>query len=320
MKTPSTKLNSFTFKVSQLIIGIFIAQLIWLSSLSLLGAEVASAYAQQVDEGHTSSTSTITNTSTITGQNDTATRLNIQETIETAVAEATSQLELTISRTELRPTELSGAYINHVATNEIKHGDRAKQSVALTFDCEGTYEQIKLMVDLLNAGEAKGTFFLLGNTVASHPEIVPMIRNAGHELGNHSYSHPKFSTLTYTVAITEIAMTEAVISQAAGEPVPMRYFRFPYGDRTQENKNWLAELGYQSIFWDVDPLGWHHTITSTDVISTITHTTQPGSIVLMHCGRPADELALPTVITNLKEQGYTLETLSQVIPPDPVWE
>ena len=215
----------------------------------------------------------------------------------------------------LRP-EITPDYITHIAQNEIGHGNRNRPALALTFDCEGNYESIKKMVDLLDVAQAKGTFFLLGRTVAANPQIVPLILAGGHELGNHSYNHPRFTTLTYTQVVTEVTLTENIISEAAGKPLPMRYFRFPYGNRDQQTRTWLAELGYQSIFWDIDPQGWRKSMTATQVISTVVHQAQPGSIVLMHCGRLADETALPTVITELQAQGYALETLSQILPPD----
>ena len=248
---------------------------------------------------------------------DTPVGPNRQELSKAAIEQnEQTDLVLTLSHNFLRP-ELTAEYIDYIAANEIKHGDRSQNSVALTFDCEGDATQIEKMVTLLDAGGAKGTFFLLGDTVAQAPQVVSLILASGHELGNHGYSHPRFTTLTQTEVISEVMLAEQVISAAVGEPLPMRYFRFPYGDRNQKIKDWIAQLGYQSIFWDIDPQGWHAAVTSTQVISTVVNETQPGSIILMHCGRATDEEALPTVIAELKAQGYALEPLSKVLPPDP---
>jgi len=96
----------------------------------------------------------------------------------------------------------------------------------------------------------------------------------------------------------------------------MRYFRFPYGDRNKEIKRWVAEQGYQSVFWDIDPQGWRKTMTATAVISFVLANAHPGGIVLMHCYAPADEAALPDVITGLQAMGYKLDSLSGILPTD----
>lgn len=212
----------------------------------------------------------------------------------------------------LRPAEMTEDYVNFIALNELKHGNQAQTGVALTFDCGGDAKAIKNILATLKAGGAQGTFFLEGKSVEEAPEIVPLILAGRHEVANHSYSHPRFTTLTQTQVISELAQTEALISAAAGRPVPMRYFRFPYGDRNQDLRNWIAQQGYQSVFWDVDAQGWRNTITATEVISFVLNTARPGSIVLMHCNAVADQAALLPVISGLQAQGYQLGTLSEV--------
>lgn len=230
------------------------------------------------------------------------------------VLEVPGSLDITL--TGLRPAEITPEYVDWIAGNEIKHGNREQANIALTFDCEGTEENITEVLQILKTDDTKATFFLEGITVEQKPHLVPLILAQGHELGNHSYSHPHFSTLTQTEIISEITRTEDLISTAAGQPVPMRFFRFPYGGRTPEIRQWVAQLGYQSAFWDVDAKGWKSTITTTDVISTITNTVKPGSIVIMHCSAAADRKALPTVITALKARGYSFEILSAVVKED----
>lgn len=215
--------------------------------------------------------------------------------------------------TGLRPLEMTEDYVNLIAGHELKQGNSAQANIALTFDCGGNAQAVKDVLATLKAGGAQGTFFLEGKSVEESPEIVPLILAGGHELANHSYSHPRFTTLTQTEVISELAQTEALISAAAGRPVPMRYFRFPYGDRNQELRNWIARQGYQSVFWDVDAQGWRNTITATEVVSFVLNAARPGSIVLMHCNAVADQSALPLVITDLQAQGYHLVTLSEVV-------
>lgn len=215
--------------------------------------------------------------------------------------------------TGLRPAEMTEDYVNSIAGHELNHGNREQAGIALTFDCGGNARAVKNVLAALKAGGAQGTFFLEGKSVEETPEIVPLILAGGHEVANHSYSHPRFTTLTQTEVISELAQTEALISAAAGRPVPMRYFRFPYGDRNQGLRDAIAQQGYQSVFWDVDAQGWRNTITATEVVSFVLNTARPGSIVLMHCNAVADQSALPLVITDLQAQGYHLVTLSEAV-------
>ncbi len=215
----------------------------------------------------------------------------------------------------LRP-EITADYVNFIAENEIFHGDTSQKTMALTFDCGGGVDSLQHILVTLKDNSVTGTFFLEGNFVHLKPEIVPLILNDGHELGNHSFTHPKFTTLTQTQVAEELSRTEAAISAAAGKPLPMRYFRFPYGDRNKEIKRWAAEQGYQSAFWDIDPQGWRKTMTATAVISFVLANAHPGGIVLMHCYAPADEAALPDVITGLQAMGYKLDSLSGILPAD----
>ncbi len=215
----------------------------------------------------------------------------------------------------LRP-EITADYVNFIAENEIVHGDTSQPAMALTFDCGGGVASLQYILNTLKDNSVTGTFFLEGNFVHLKPEIVPMILTGGHELGNHSFTHPKFTTLTQTQVAQELSRTEAAISAAAGEPLPMRYFRFPYGDRNKEIKRWVAEQGYQSVFWDIDPQGWRKTMTATTVISFVLANAHPGGIVLMHCYAPADEAALPDVIAGLQAMGYRLDSLSNILPAD----
>lgn len=222
-----------------------------------------------------------------------------------------------LSAKALRPEVTTAEYIDYIATHEIEVGDESRTAMALTFDCGGSLNDTLEILDILEANQAKATFFLEGNTVEDTPEIVPTILAGGHELGNHSYSHPWFTTISQTQVITELQHTEALIADAAGQPVPMRYFRFPYGDRDQALRDQIAQIGYQSVFWSIDPRGWSQSTTADMIIDTITAEAAPGGIILMHCNAAADREALPQVIEQLQGQGYEFDRLSEVVGVEP---
>ena len=157
------------------------------------------------------------------------------------------------------------------------------------------------------------TFFVLGKYAYLYPDLVWQIVADGHEVGNHSFFHPLFTTITPTVASQEITYTEAVIDWAVGQHVPMRYVRFPYGGRNYANRLHAASFGYQSSFWDIDPRGWDPTKTVTDVIAHVRHTAHHGGIVIMHCGSWDDANALAGVIQVIRELGMQPGTLTDVL-------
>ncbi|OQY41677.1 MAG: hypothetical protein B6242_17035 [Anaerolineaceae bacterium 4572_78] len=234
--------------------------------------------------------------------------------VPTSMPIASQQPEVAIASSAMRP-QLTQAYIDTIASHEIQHGDGNYRGIALTFDCGANVRSLNSILATLATHSAKGTFFLEGNFVAYHPEIVPSILQGGNEIGNHSYGHPYFTRLTQAQVATELAKTELVISVAAGRLMPMRYFRFPYGARNATTRRLIAEQGYQSIFWGIDPQGWRKGVNANSVIANVTSKAYPGAIVLMHCANVADENALPVVIDYLHGQEYVLGTLSEIINP-----
>jgi peptidoglycan/xylan/chitin deacetylase (PgdA/CDA1 family) len=95
----------------------------------------------------------------------------------------------------------------------------------------------------------------------------------------------------------------------------MRFFRFPYAGRNRATREYVAALGYQSSFWDLDPRGWDTTVSAQDVVDAIQQRVHAGSIVIMHCSSWDDALALPSVIRVIRERGLAPGTLSEVLQP-----
>jgi peptidoglycan/xylan/chitin deacetylase (PgdA/CDA1 family) len=203
--------------------------------------------------------------------------------------------------------------VAYLAAHEIEHGDRQSQTMALTFDCEtGTQSALKIL-EILREQEVKATFFVLGKYAFLFPDIVRQIAQDGHEIGNHSFYHPGFTAMTPISATQEIIYTESAVEWAVGRHIPMRYFRFPYGDRNNATRMHAASLGYQSAFWNIDPRGWDPEKTSEDVVQHIQATAHSGGIVIMHCGSWDDAHALADVIQAIRDLGMTPGTLTDVL-------
>jgi peptidoglycan-N-acetylmuramic acid deacetylase len=211
------------------------------------------------------------------------------------------------------PREYPTETVRYLADHEILHGDRQRPHMALTFDCEAGRSSTRRILDVLRETDTKATFFVLGKYAYLYPDLVWQLVADGHEVGTHSFFHPLFTEITPTVATQELTYTEVAIDWAAGQHVPIRYVRFPYGGRNYAARLHAASFGYQSAFWDIDPRGWDPTKTVTDVVEHVRHTAHHGGIVIMHCGSWDDANALPDVIRVIRELGMSVGTLTDVL-------
>jgi peptidoglycan-N-acetylmuramic acid deacetylase len=218
-----------------------------------------------------------------------------------------------VSKTPFVPREYPPETVSYLAEHEIRHGDRQKPAMALTFDCESGAGSTRKILETLREQDVRATFFVLGRYAYIYPEFIQQIVADGHEIGSHSFFHPLFTAATPVTATQEIVYTEAVIDWAVGRHIPMRYFRFPYGGRNDATRLHAATLGYQSVFWDIDPRGWDPEKSIEDVIAHVQNTAHHGGIVIMHCGSWDDAHALAAVIEAIRARGITPGTLTSVL-------
>lgn len=205
--------------------------------------------------------------------------------------------------------------VTYLAQHEVRDGDRTGSSVALTFDCEHSPEIARHILDTLRRESVHATFFLQGRFVYRNPELIRQMVADGHELGSHSFFHPLFTELPPLTMTQEITYTEAAVTWAVGQYVPMRFFRFPYAGRNQATREHVATLGYQSSFWNLDPRGWDPSVSAQDVVDAVQQRMHAGSIVIMHCSSWDDALALPDVIRVICERDLVPGTLSNALQP-----
>lgn len=183
--------------------------------------------------------------------------------------------------------------------------------VALTFDDGPSNNRVNDIINVLENYKAKATFFLLGERINKKTsEIVKKIYNAGHELGNHSWSHRKLTSLSSEEQLQELEKTSTAIKNATKQDV--KWFRPPYGchdDNLIENTN---RLNMYSILWTVDSIDWQGDkpeILVERVISNVHN----GAIILFHDhdNKSNTVEALPQIIKILKKSGYEPVTLSE---------
>ncbi len=130
----------------------------------------------------------------------------------------------------------------------IKRGNPEQPKVALTFDIEIDAASLYGILDILGARGIKGTFFVTGHWVQAFPDAARAIVEQGHEIANHSLSHPSFSHIGLDGAAAELERTERIIQDTTG--ITARpYFRFPYGDSTTNTTAIVAQQGYIAYHW-----------------------------------------------------------------------
>jgi peptidoglycan/xylan/chitin deacetylase (PgdA/CDA1 family) len=183
--------------------------------------------------------------------------------------------------------------------------------IAMTFDDGPSEKLTPKLLDLLAAHNIKATFFVIGENLAEHPEIVSRAAREGHEIGNHSWSHPNLGKMSDEAVRRQLRQTDDAIRQATGKrPTLMRP---PYGSLSQRQKQWIHdEFGYRIVLWDVDPLDWKRpgpTVISHRILSE----TRPGSIVLSHDIHPGTIEAMHDTLDQLEAKGFKFVTVSELI-------
>ena len=190
--------------------------------------------------------------------------------------------------------------------------DTKEKKVALSFDAAWGNEDTAEILAILKKQDVKVTFFMTGEWVEKYPEDVKAIAAAGHDLGNHSENHKQMSKLTYEECQDEIMKVHEKVETLTG--VSMCLFRPPYGDYNDTLIKAAEEKGYYSIQWSCDSLDWCD-YGAENIIKTVLHHRNlgNGSIILMHNGAKYTKDALESVITGLKELGYEIVPISELI-------
>jgi peptidoglycan-N-acetylglucosamine deacetylase len=183
--------------------------------------------------------------------------------------------------------------------------------IAMTFDDGPSAKLTPKLLDILAAHHIKATFFVLGENVTEHPEIVERAAREGHEIASHSWSHPNFAKMSQESVRSQLQRTDDAIKSATGKSPTL--FRPPYGSITPREKTWIHDqFGYDIILWDVDPFDWKRPGPAV-VRSRILKETRPGSIVLSHDIHPGTIEAMPSTLDELAAKGFKFVTVSELI-------
>ncbi|WP_378955701.1 polysaccharide deacetylase family protein [Pelosinus sp. sgz500959] len=193
----------------------------------------------------------------------------------------------------------------------IKKVPTTHKVVALTVDDGPHYKTTPQMLAILREKKVKLTLFILGENAKSHPEILAQAVADGHEIANHAYSHQLLSKMSKDDVQKELNQAEKVITAVA--PMPT-LFRPPGGAYNHYVLEESAKHGYTTILWSIDPGDWRRPSVES-VVDEVMKKIEPGSIVLLHDGQyplPTPE-AIGIIIDRLREQGYSIVTVSELL-------
>lgn len=189
--------------------------------------------------------------------------------------------------------------------------------VAMTFD-DGPHPKLTpILLDMLKARGLRATFYLIGNRAVRYPQIVRRIMDEGHEIGNHSWSHPDLSRLSNKQILHEMDQTTRAIYDITGR-VPVT-FRPPYGSFSRKQRLMLYEArNLPTILWSVDPQDWRRPGANA-VASRILKGSRPGSIILSHDIQSGTIKAMPKTLDGLSKRGLKFGSVSQMMGW-PLWQ
>ncbi|MBQ3596606.1 MAG: polysaccharide deacetylase family protein [Clostridia bacterium] len=188
-----------------------------------------------------------------------------------------------------------------------------QKKIAISFDCAWGVDYTQTLLDVMQEKGIKCTFFTVEFWSKKYPEYLKKISEYGHEIGTHSATHPHMSKLSKQSIINELTTSSKAISEVTG--ITPTLFRPPYGEYNDLVITTAKELGLYVIQWDVDSLDWKD-LSSSQIKERVIKRVKNGSIVLFHNQGLHTAQALPSIIDELKEEGYTFVTIGELIYKD----
>lgn len=210
-----------------------------------------------------------------------------------------------VSAIEDLPFGESGYYIAY---------NNRRKWVSLTFDI-GFVPRNEEVMKTLAARGIRATYFVLGEAMRRHPEVVVQILENGHELGNHSFTHENMQGMSELGMAAELKLTEEAVQAAVPGATTRPYFRAPFGAINERLVRVAREQGYHVVGWTVDSSDWSDGITADQIYEIVTTQVCPGAIIAMHDVNPANYAALPRILDFLEESGYEFVPVSAMLTP-----
>ncbi len=194
-----------------------------------------------------------------------------------------------------------------------KDSKNKENKIALTFD-DGPHPYYTYRIlEILKKYNIEATFFFVGENVKNYPDAARAVIEAGHEVGNHTFTHHRVRSMNYNEILSEMIKCEDIIFEI--DEYKPRLFRPPEGAYGEELEKIAEKMGYSVILWSIDTRDWDHS-TPDEIMENVMKNVSSGDIILMHdyIGKnsPTPD-ALEIIIPALLEKGYEFSTVSELI-------
>lgn len=191
--------------------------------------------------------------------------------------------------------------------------DTTEKKISLTMNCAWNADDVDSILQTLKDNNVKITFFMVGDWVDKFPEAVKKISDAGHEIGNHSNTHPHVNNLSSEENIKQIQETSNKIEKIIGNKTVL--YRAPYGEYNNIVIRSAKTASHVPIQWNLDSVDYTG-ITGDEMWKRLENKLSGGSIILMHNGTKHTADSLDMLIKNIKSKGYDIVTVSNLIYKD----
>ena len=189
---------------------------------------------------------------------------------------------------------------------------RDDKTIALTIDAAWSADKTRVILDTLDRYQIKATFFLCGVWVKAYPDMVREIASRGHEIGNHSMTHPHMNRISAEEIRTEIRTLDDLIESLTGSRTKL--FRAPFGEYNDTVVSTIRDMGYEVVQWNLDTVDWKEGRSAETILNTVLPKLSSGSIILSHNNGFSIETYLPQLIEQAQKEGYRFVTISELLP------
>ena len=221
---------------------------------------------------------------------------------------------------EGEPTAAAMAPVESYELNVLPMRDRAlpvyavgreDSEIALTIDAAWDADKTPFILDTLDKFNVKATFFLCGVWVKQYPEYVKEISKRGHEIGNHSLTHPHMSRLDAIAIQMELSDLDDMLEELTGKRSTL--FRAPYGEYNDTVIRAAHEAGYEVIQWSRDTVDWKKDRSAQTILDGVLKKLQSGDIILCHNNGFKIETYLPVLLETAQQKGFRFVTVSELL-------
>ncbi len=188
---------------------------------------------------------------------------------------------------------------------------RDDKTIALTIDAAWQDDKTPFILETLKKYNIKATFFLCGFWAEDYPEQVKQIHDAGHQIGNHSATHPHMNKLSAQQIVDELKKFDDCLESIIGQRSTI--FRAPYGEYNDNVIKTVRNAGYEVIQWDIDTIDWKEERSAQQILDTVLPKLKDGSIILCHNNGYKIETYLPTLLETALKQGYRFVTIDELL-------